>query len=291
MRFSFSTSAFTGYPVTEAVEKIAAAGYEGVELLADIPHLYAHTLRESDVKKLKASLVRTGLKVSNINSNTVRGYYAAGDGEPLFEPCLTDPDHYIRGWRIEYTKKCIDLAKVLGSESVSVTSGPIQPETTPEESMEFLKGSLKSIVKYAEEKKVRVGLEYEPGLLIESSSELVCLINEIGSRYLGANLDLGHSYLLGEEPESTLDLLDGRIFHVHLEDLKKSRKRFHLLQGADGMDFALLLKLFQTRSYNGFITVELYSQLHRPEEAARKSLEFLKGLKLLKGSALKNASP
>ncbi len=291
MRFSFSTSAFTGYPIIEAVEKIALAGYEGVELLADIPHLYAHTIREADVKKLKAALARTGLKVSNINANTVRGYYASGDGEPLFEPCLADPDHYVRGWRVEYTKKCIDLARVLGSESVSVTSGPIQPETTPEESIEFLKDSLKSIIRYAEEKKVRVGLEYEPGLLIESSSELICLINEIGSRYLGANLDLMHSYILGEEPESTFDLLDGRIFHVHLEDLKGSRKRFHLMSGSGHLDYGQVLKLFQTRSYNGFVTVELYGGLHRPEEAARRSLEFLKGLKLLKGGVLKNASP
>ena len=291
MRFSFSTSAFTGYPVIEAVDKIAQAGYEGVELLADIPHLYAHTLREPDIRKIKAALTRTGLKVSNINANTVRGYYTSGDGEPLFEPCLADPDHYIRGWRVEYTKKCIDLARVLGSESVSVTSGPIQPEATPEESIEFLRDSLRSIVRYAEEKRVRVGLEYEPGLLIESSSELVCLINEIGSRYLGANLDILKSYILGEEPEATLDLLDGRIFHVHLEDLKGSRRRFHLMPGAENLDFGRILRLFQARSYNGFITVELYGGLHRPEEAARRSLEFLRGLILLKGGVLKNASP
>ena len=40
MKLAFSTNAFVRYPVTEAVERIAAAGYEGVELLADVPHLY-----------------------------------------------------------------------------------------------------------------------------------------------------------------------------------------------------------------------------------------------------------
>ena len=39
MRFSFSTSAFIKQTVYKAIESIAAAGYEGVELLADVPHL------------------------------------------------------------------------------------------------------------------------------------------------------------------------------------------------------------------------------------------------------------
>ncbi|HCY11941.1 MAG: hypothetical protein A2V21_313260 [Deltaproteobacteria bacterium GWC2_55_46] len=285
MRFSFSTNAFIRNSVVEAVEKIAAAGYEGVELLADTPHLYMHDVKEADIRKLKTAISRTGIKVSNINANTVRGYSESGHGDPLFEPCLTDPDREIREWRVDYTKRCVDLARHLGSANVSVTSGPIQPETTPEESIELLKKSLKSIVRYAEEKRVFVGLEYEPGLLIESSSELVCLINEIGSSSLGANLDLGHSHLLGEEPASTLDLLEGKIFHVRLEEIKGRRQT---TPGAEEMDFRHILSLFQKNSYHGFITLDLYAHPLRPEEAARKSVQFLKGMKVWNGDCLGN---
>lgn len=277
MRFSFSTNAFIRHTVLEAIDSIAAAGYDGVELLADIPHLYVHTLRASDIKKLRASLVKNRLAVSNINANTVRGYYENGTAEPMFEPCLTDPDQDIRQWRIDYTKKCIDLACVLDCPNVSVTSGPIQPESTPEEGIEALKKALREIMAHAETKKVKIGLEYEPGLLIESSSELSCLINEIGSDYLGANLDMGHSHVLGEDPEFTVKLLKDRIFHVHIEDIK-DRKHFHLIPGTGDMDFKKLLALFEKSSYSGFITVELYTYPHKPEEAARRSLEFLKGL-------------
>lgn len=276
MKFSFSTNAFIRQTVYKAIESIAAAGYEGVELLADIPHLYVHTLRAADIKKLKASLTANRIAVSNINANTVRGYYENGDAEPLFEPCLTDPDPEIRGWRVDYTKKCIDLARVLGCPTVSITSGPIQPESTPEEGIESLKAALMEIIAHAEEMNVKIGLEYEPGLLIESGSELSCLINEIGSEFLGANLDLGHSHLLGEDAESTVKLLQGRIFHVHIEDIK-GRKHLHLIPGTGDMDFKKLLSLFE-KSYMGFITVELYPNSHKPEEAARKTLEFLKGI-------------
>ena len=43
----------------------------------------------------------------------------------------------------------------------------------------------------------RIGIEYEPGLLIERCEELLMLIEDMNSPYLGANLDLGHSHVLG----------------------------------------------------------------------------------------------
>ena len=43
-------------------------------------------------------------------------------------------------------------------------------------------------------------MEYEPGLLIERYEELALLIDDMGSPWFGANLDLGHSRVLGEDP-------------------------------------------------------------------------------------------
>ena len=40
MKLSFSTNAFVRFSVPEAIEIIAKTGYSGVEILADVPHLY-----------------------------------------------------------------------------------------------------------------------------------------------------------------------------------------------------------------------------------------------------------
>ena len=40
MRLAFSTNAYLRYPFDEAAERIAALGYEGLELLADVPHAW-----------------------------------------------------------------------------------------------------------------------------------------------------------------------------------------------------------------------------------------------------------
>ena len=55
------------------------------------------------------------------------------------------------------------------------------PGVRPEKSLELLKQSLFEIVEYAEAKHVRVGMEDEPGLLVERADELVGLILEIGA--------------------------------------------------------------------------------------------------------------
>ncbi|MBI5491911.1 MAG: sugar phosphate isomerase/epimerase [Deltaproteobacteria bacterium] len=279
MRLSFSTNAFVNYPVSEAVEKIGAIGYEGVELLADAPHLYTRALKRSDIDELKAAVSRAGVKVCNINANTVRGCYGSEVWDPLFEPSLSNPDPVARAWMAEYVKKCIDLAFEVGSPNISVNSGKIMPDTAPEDALGIFKDSLREVLAHAATKGVRIGVEYEPGLLIESCEELSTLIYEIGSPLLGANLDLGHSHVMGEDPETVARSLSGRVFHIHAGDIK-GRDHFHLIPGLGDMNFRSILKLYDNGSYKGYFTVELYTCPDEPEYAAKEAFNFLKGIKL-----------
>jgi len=274
MRLSFSTNAFVRYSVVEAVERIAAIGYEGIELLADAPHLYAELVTPSELSKLKRVLDRTGLTVANINANTAVGYYGREFWEPLFEPSLANPDHSLRRWRIAYSKKCIDIAQLLESPCVSLTSGRPVPGVAPEQSMEFLRDSLSEVLDYAEKKSIRIGIEYEPGLLIERCEELLAPIEEMNSQYLGANLDLGHSHVLGEHPETVINTLSQKIFHIHIEDIK-ARKHYHLIPGTGDMDFVKLFRILDDHNYEDFVTVELYTYPDRPEAAAKQALSYL----------------
>ena len=40
MKLAFSTNAFKKYPLEESIRAIANIGYEGVEILGDVPHAY-----------------------------------------------------------------------------------------------------------------------------------------------------------------------------------------------------------------------------------------------------------
>lgn len=277
MKLAFSTNAFVEYPVAEAVVRIAAAGYDGVELLADAPHLYPCSLSDSDLAELTATLDRCGLSVANINANTAMGYYGRRFWEPLFEPSLANPDEAARKWRIEYSKQCIDLAGILGCRNVSLTSGRMVPGINPDKALELLQDSLETVLAHAEKVGVRIGMEYEPGLLVERCEELLVLIETMASPFLGANLDLGHSHVLGEDPETVIASLSSRIFNIHLEDIH-DRKHFHLIPGQGEVNFPKLFETLRKYAYDGFITVELYTYPHEPDQAARQSFCYLQKL-------------
>lgn len=277
MRLSFSTNAFVNYSVFDAVERIGSLGYDAVELLADAPHLYADTVTESDLSRLRRSLEKAKLQVANINANTAVGYYGRTFWEPLFEPSLANPDSAARRWRVDYSKKCIDMASILEAPCVSITSGRPVPGALPEQSMALLRESLRELLEYAAEHSVKIGIEYEPGLLVERCEELAAVLSHVNSVHLGANLDLGHSHVLEENPETIIRDLGDRIFHVHMEDIK-ARKHYHLIPGTGDMDFNYLFELLRTYRYGGFVTVELYTYPHRAEHAAREALEFLRKL-------------
>jgi sugar phosphate isomerase/epimerase len=40
MKLAFSTNAFKKYSLQDSIKKISTIGYEGVEILADVPHAY-----------------------------------------------------------------------------------------------------------------------------------------------------------------------------------------------------------------------------------------------------------
>lgn len=248
-----------------------------MELLADTPHLYPFTFGAQDVRRLQELLREHGLAVANINANTAVGYYGRTFWEPLFEPSLANPDPLARRWRIDYTKKCVELGHLFGAGTVSVTSGCMLPGIRPEESLALLRGSLSEIVPFAQQHNMRIGIEYEPGLLISCAEELLSFLDDFASPFLGANLDLGHSHVLGEDHAEVISALAAKIFHIHLEDISR-RKHYHLIPGQGDMDFTSILYSLDKQQYNGYITIELYTYSNAPDDAARRSISYLRGL-------------
>lgn len=274
MKLSFSTNAFVHFSVFEAVERIAAIGFQGVEILADAPHLYPYSTSRTDLDRLRKTLDRTGLRTASINANTAVGFYGRDFWEPLFEPSIANPDPFMRKWRVDYTKICIDMATALNCDHVSITSGRPVPGTDPRKGLELLASSLDDILTYAQKHQVKVGMEYEPGLLIENLEDLSTLMNRFDSPHFGANLDLGHSHVAGEDPEAVVLRLSSRIFHVHLEDIR-SRKHYHLIPGTGDMDIPGILRILTGAGYGGYVTLELYTYPHQPEDAAKRSMEYM----------------
>lgn len=277
MKLAFSTNAFTRHSLTTALEAIAAAGYEGVEILADKPHWYPEVFREPEAMAVAADLARLNLKVSNVNANCTFGYWQDAPPEPYFEPSLISPNPKHRADRIRMIQNTLEFARIVEAENISITSGKALPTMPPDLAMKTLRESLMPVLETAERLKVRVGIESEPGLFIEYATELRELIDRMGSKMLGANLDIGHSIVGGEDIPTILKLLSGgggRIWNCHIEDLP-GRKHYHMIPGTGTVDWQALKAALTAIKYKRFLTVELYTCPDKPVEAAEQSMAFL----------------
>src|SRR5205814_8571110 len=92
MKLAFSTNAFTRFTLDEAIRAIAAAGFSGVEILADPPHAYPDAIDAAFIDRVRRLLEETKLAVSSINANCSFGYWKDAPPEPYFEPSLISPN-------------------------------------------------------------------------------------------------------------------------------------------------------------------------------------------------------
>ena len=273
MKKGFSTNAFTKFSLLETIEIISDLGYDGLEIVADTPHAFL-PLVDEELKKIKSSLENRRLLVSNINANTVFGWNLEQGNEEKFEPSISNKNETLRKWRVEYTKKAIEMAAELNAPSVCITSG-IKNMKSIEDEMIQINRSLFEVLEFAEKNNVSICMEYEPGLLIEKSDDVFELSKNF--KNLGLNLDTCHVEVLNEDFSKVIHKFKHKIFHTHISDCKNSI-HYHLIPGYGEIDFTTIFSNLKEINYDGFLTAELYTYAEKPREAASETFIFLNNL-------------
>ncbi|MGH7178100.1 MAG: sugar phosphate isomerase/epimerase family protein [Tepidisphaeraceae bacterium] len=274
MKLAFSTNAYTRFGLETALRDIAAAGFAGAEILADAPHAYPDQIDARLVHQVRRVLDETGLAVSNVNCNCSFGYWKDAPPEPYFEPSLISPDPRHRADRTRLILRAMEFAREIGANNISITSGRCLAGMPPDQAAGQFAESIKPILDRAESLGIDVGVECEPGLLIEFVSELRGWIDRLGSLRLGANLDIGHSQVMSESIPGAIRSLAGRLWNLHVEDIP-GRKHYHLIPGRGTIDWTGVAEALRGIGYSRFATVELYTCTADPQFAARESLQFL----------------
>jgi sugar phosphate isomerase/epimerase len=282
IKLAFSTNAFKRYSLEDSIREIAKVGYSGVEILCDIPHAYAPSFKDDQVRSLKKTLTLSNMQISNLNAFTL---YAIGD---TYHPSWIDDS---RELRIEHTIECIRLAKRIGAKHLSTEpGGPVVAPPLPSSSQQqeqqqyqdisrfekiFLDG-LTRVTKMAEEEDIKVLIEPEPGLLIENSRQFKNFVTKINnSKYIRLNFDIGHFYCVNEDPAKVVYELSDYIEHFHLADIAHTRIHNHLIPGKGSIDFRSVFDAMDDIGYRGFVTVELYPYQDNPIYAAKEAYSYL----------------
>jgi len=269
MTFGYSTNAYTRFDLFAALEMIAEIGFAGVEIMCDRPHLYPPEWNEQEILRLKDTLARLKLKVTNLNSFTL---CAVGD---VILPSWIDADPQQRKIRIDHTRHCLHLAAGLGCKNISIPPGGKSGLMPEQEALKLFKKGLAQVLPVAEAAGVRLLIEPEPLLLIENSAQIASFISDIPSDYIGINFDIGHFFCAGENPAAAFEKLFPWIGHVHIEDIAADRTHNHLIPGLGAINFDEVFTAMARLHYRGDISLELYPYTDTPAEAGRQGRTLL----------------
>jgi sugar phosphate isomerase/epimerase len=252
MKVSFGSWAFTFGPYAshplnflESARKIAAAGYDGVEVSGFPPHLTIEASGRA-LHEGRKQLLDLGLEVS--------GYV----------PDFTMVNPIVEANHAKYLDKfrrAVEVCAELGSPLVRVDTiaapGSIG-EAEYRDTADRLAGLWRDASELAAASGVRMVWEFEPGFVFNKPSEVVDIYEQVGHPNFQILFDTCHAYLCGVVGarqqgemetlrggvEEFLNMLSGRIGHVHIVDtdgtLYGEETSTHSLFGDGVIDFVSL---------------------------------------------------
>ncbi len=270
MKLAYSSNAYMRFPITEAIDHIAGLGYRGMELMADVPHAWPASTTDRQIDAIRRRLDERRLTLSNINAFMMN---AVGD---FWHPSWIEPDPDFRRLRIKHTIDALTMARKLGAHCITTEpGGPLEEGTSREAALDTFAEGLGQALRHAEQEGIRLLVEPEPGLLIESVEQFLELTQRIDSPMFGLNFDIGHFFCVSEPLPEAVERLKSFTRHYHVEDIAATRVHEHLIPGQGAIDLASVLAAIHESGYDGWITVELYPYLDDPDGAGREARDYL----------------
>ncbi len=273
MKLAYSSNAYMKCSIEEAIGRISGLGFEGMELMADVPHAWPASTGQKQIDAIRRLLAESGMSLSNVNAfmmNTV------GD---FWHPSWIEPDADLRRLRVEHTIAALRMARKLGAACITTEpGGPLEEGMSRKEALDLFVAGLNEALRVAGDERIQLLVEPEPGLLIENAEQFLELAGRIESPMFGLNFDVGHFFCVGEPLPETIERLKHLTRHYHIEDIAATRVHEHLIPGRGAIDLAAVLEAVRSTEYDGWITVELYPYLDDPDGAGREALGHLRGL-------------
>ena len=270
MKTSLSSFLYQNYSLIEAIEHIAMAGYDAVDIWGGRPHAYRNDLHEHQIRAIRNQLDDFGLEIAS--------FIPAQRHYPI---SLCSPNTPIRMDSIKDIEIAIELAARLGTSIISVLPGHTLHHQSLDEGWDLLADSLLRICEFAGHYDVLLAIEPADKFttdLINTSVQALDMIDQIACENFGVVFDTGHALIVGEDPDSAIRNLKDRLFHIHLTD-NHGEQDEQLIPGEGRFDFQTLISALKSVQYEGFLTAEPgWDYTLDPDSAAIETREYLEYL-------------
>jgi len=270
---AYGTNGFTEHTLTAALDVMAHAGYRAIGLTLGTRHFdpFGADWRER-AEALAADLRRRGFRIAVETGSP----YLLDAFEP-FAPSFAAADATARTALIE---RAIDIAAIVGAECVSTWSGALPQNVTEDQAWQRLADRLRPLAARAAEAGVRLAIEPEPGMIVDTVAKALRWRELAGSPgNLGITIDIGHAIAVGEPggAPGAIRAAGDLLFNVHVDDMPEGRHE-HLPLGEGDLDLAATFAALDEAGFAGIAAVELPRHAGEAPMRARQSLRILEGL-------------
>ena len=219
--FSFGPYAGNPVPLDKIVERLAQAGYDGIELSGFPPHvaLEDYTSKESR-RELARFIADHGLAISGYSADSSR-----------VNPTIDgNKQKYLDLFR-RHVELCADLScRLIRVDSVSAPGSVSDADY--KKSFDRLAATWHDAAAIASDSGIRMNWEFEPGFVFNKPSEVLAMHRQVDHRNFQIMFDTCHAYMccvvgarqhgakevLAGGVNEFLENLSGRIGSIHLID-------------------------------------------------------------------------
>ena len=277
LRFAYNTNGMAHHRLDDALTLLADCGYDGVALTLDHHHLdpFARDAMTA-AQALHDRLDDLGLSVM-----VETGARFLLDPRAKHEPTFVTPDAEGRARRAAFLERAVDLATVLGAETVSFWAGVPRPGVNHDEAWGWLVEGVTRVARYAVAGGVPVSFEPEPGMLVEHAGQWERLRDEVAAAApdvprIRLALDTGHCLVAGDLlPQDAVHHYADSLGTVAVEDMRKGVHE-HLVWGEGDMDVPAVLQALLDVGYDRLVTVELSRDSHRAHDLVPRTIDYLR---------------
>jgi sugar phosphate isomerase/epimerase len=245
----YGTNGLGDHPLPQALDLIAESGYGAVALTLGFPHLDPWA-GPDEVHRLHRRLESAGLRVV-----VETGTRFLLDPRRKHAPALVDAE---ADARVAYLRRAVQVAEELGAATVQFFSGVLTPGDDPGTARGRLLDRLGGLVGVAGRSGVRLALEPEPGMVVETVADALAVRAALGDPGpLGLTVDIGHCLVV--EPggvDGALSAAAPALAHVQIDDMPHTHHE-HRPFGEGDLDLPAALAALDRTGFDGVVSVEL----------------------------------
>jgi sugar phosphate isomerase/epimerase len=250
-----STICFKPYTLEQALQGLAEAGFENVEIGAVKGFLEHVDPDAPDVGRVRELLDRHGLRCVSMSGHA-----------PLHEE--------LGRTRL---RNVLAAGRQLGISVLNTFTGDAE---TPEERAAFVEGA-RALADEAQAAGIRLCIETDSNLL-PTARDGVRLLDAIGHDWILINYDPGNVvYYTGARPEDDIEHALGRLGHVHLKDERGGKGVLDFPPLGEGeLDIAGMVRRISDSGFDGPVSMEIefvdyeYPSWDACVDAARRSKAY-----------------